>query len=54
MLSNIIASLLKILMHGTVDLYKGSKLKIALTLPLRKGLYFILRKEGEKLNAVNR
>jgi len=43
-----------ILMDDTVDLCKGSKLKMALTLPLRKGLYFISRKEGERLNAINR
>ena len=43
-----------ILMDDTVDLCKGSKLKMALTLPLRKGLYFISRKEGERLNVINR
>jgi len=47
-------SLLMILMHGTVELCKGYKLKMALTLPLRKGLYFISRKEGERLNVINR
>ena len=52
--SIITASLLKILMHGTVGVSEGSKLKMALTLPLRKGLYFISRKEGERLNVINR
>lgn len=41
-------------MHGTVGVPEGSKLKMALTLPLRKGLYFISRKEGERLNVINR
>ena len=41
-------------MHGTVGVSEGSKLKTALTFPLRKGLYFILRKEGERLNVINR
>ena len=40
-------------MHGTVGVSEGSKLKMALTLPLRKGLYFISRKEGERLNVIN-
>ena len=40
--------------YSKVGLCRDVELKMALTLPLRKGLYLISRKEGERLNAINR